>query len=155
MRRTRLRVAGVSDSAQLKREIQAELRNLAIKRDGGCILRHYPQTGSCGAYKANGELILQAEHLHTRANMASFADSRLVVCLCQRHHIFWKPQHADEYYQIVKEHIGPERTKLLEAVQQDRKPHKVDLKLSLIALKQELRDYELTQGTQKHRTPTA
>lgn len=146
MKRSKLRVAGVSDSAHLKKDIQAKVREIVIKRDGGCILRNYPQTGLCGRYKANGELILQAEHLNTRARMATFADTRLIVCLCERHHIFWKPQYADEYFRLVKEHIGKERTALLERVQNDYTAHKVDLKLELLALEMELNNIIKREG---------
>lgn len=138
-RKTKLRVKGKSETSEIKRDIQALLREIVIIRDGGCILRNFPETGKCGGRRKDGELILQAEHLHTRANSASYADHRLVVCLCKRHHIFWKPQHADEYYQIVKYHIGKERTELLERVQNDHKPHKMDWKLEKVALEQELK----------------
>lgn len=139
MKRTRLRMRGISETSVLKEQIQKLLREIVIVRDGGCILREYPETGQCGGYRNDGELILQAEHLHTRSNSASFADHRLAVCLCQRHHIYWKPQHPDEYYVIVKKHIGKERTKLLEAVQADYRPHKMDWKLEIIALKEYLK----------------
>lgn len=146
-RKRTLRIAGTSTSSELKREIQAILREIVIKRDGGCFLRHYrnkiqPQYVNCGSYRNDGQLILQAEHLHSRANANSFSDSRLVVCCCQRHHIYYKAQYGDEYYRIVKKHIGPQRTKLLEKVQADHSPHKVDLKLELLALKQELKKLE-------------
>lgn len=134
-----MRVAGISDSAALKREIQALLREIVILRDGGCWLRHYPEAGACGGYRKDGQLILQAEHLHTRARAASFSDSRLVVCICKRHHIFWKPQHSAVYNELAEAFIGPERTKLWRAVREDHRPHKVDLKLEKLALEQELK----------------
>lgn len=137
LKRTKLRVVGHSDVSEIKRDIQAVLREIVILRDGGCILRHYGESGQCGGYRKDGELILQAEHLHTRGNSASYADHRLVVCLCQRHHIFYKPQHADEYYRIVKSHIGKERTSLLERVQEDHSAHKMDWKLELLSLERE------------------
>ncbi len=135
----------------MKEKIQAILREIVIARDGGCIMRNHKmeinhQYRECGGWRKDGGLILQAEHLHTRANASSFSDSRLVICLCQRHHIFYKPQHSDEYYRIVKKHIGPERTKLLEAVQNDRSAHKVDLALALVVLKKELTQYEKVEG---------
>lgn len=139
-RKTPIRRKSSSPSALMKDRIQELLRGIVILRDGGCILRHYGETGQCGGYRNDGELILQAEHLHTRANAASFADTRLVVCLCKRHHIFWKKQFPDQYYRIVKTHIGPERTKLLEAVQNDYSTHKVDLALEIVALQQELKE---------------
>lgn len=141
MRRTYLKRKSSSPQSKLKDEIQELLRKIVIIRDGGCILRHYPETGQCGGYRNDGQLILQAEHLHTRSNASSFSDTRLVVCLCKRHHIYYKPQYSDTYYRIVKKHIGPERTKLLERVQEDRTAHKVDLMLAKIALEQELKKY--------------
>lgn len=139
LKRTKLRVVGQSDTAELKREIQALLRQIVMIRDGGCILRHYPMTGQCGGYRNDGELILQAEHLHTRSNSASYADHRLVVCLCKRHHIFYKPQHPSEYYAVVEEYIGEERVKLLKSVQSDQRPHKMDWKIEKLALEQYLK----------------
>ena len=108
---SRLRVVGQSTSTDLKKEIQAVLRQIVIKRDGGCFLRHYenqinPQYKKCGGYRKDGNLILQAEHLHSRSNAISFSDSRLVVCVCQRHHIYYKPQHSAEYNQLSEDFIG-------------------------------------------------
>lgn len=143
MRRTPLRRKGVSPQTKMRDEIQAILREIVIKRDGGCVLRNYSQTGKCGSRPTkDGHLILQAEHLHTRSNASSFSDTRLIICLCERHHIYYKPQHSDEYYKIVKEIIGPKRSKLLKAVQEDRTAHKVDLQLAKIALLQELKNYD-------------
>ncbi len=145
-RKTPLRLVGRSTTSELKVEIQATLRALVIARDGGCFLRHYeneiePKYRECGGFTKTGNLILQAEHLHSRSNANSFSDSRLVVCVCSRHHIFYKPQYSDEYNILAKDFIGPERAKLWEAVRADRSPHKVDLKLELLALKQELAKY--------------
>lgn len=147
LKRKKLRLVGISDTATLKREIQATLREVVIARDGGCFLRNYeneitPQFRQCGGYRNDGELILQAEHLHTRSNARSFSDSRLVVCACQRHHIYYKAQHSDEYNTLAKKYIGEKNTKLWESVKNDYSPHKVDLKLELLALKQELKKYQ-------------
>ena len=146
MKRTRLSRVSKSPQAQMKRAIQAILREIVIARDGGCIMRHYKnevtnQYRECGGYRKDGEMILQAEHLHTRSNASSFSDTRLVICLCQRHHIYYKPQHSDEYYRIVRKHIGPKNSKLLTAVQEDRSAHKVDMALALVVLKKELESY--------------
>jgi len=143
LRRTALAKLGKSPSTLMKNEIQAILRQIVIIRDGGCFLRHFKnrinhQYQECGGLTKAGELILQAEHLHTRANAASFADTRLVVCICKRHHVFYKPQHSDEYNGFAREFIGKERSELWEKVKNDRIPHKVDLALELVALKQEL-----------------
>lgn len=142
LRRTKLHVAGHSDASELKRDIQATLRDIVMVRDGGCFLRHYqdeiiPQYRNCGPYRQDGKLVEQAEHLHSRGNAISFSDSRLVVDCCQRHHFYYKTQYPDEYYKFARRFIGKERSALLDRVQVDRTPHKVDLKLELIALKQE------------------
>lgn len=142
LKRTRLHLKGHSTTTQIKDQIQAILREIVIKRDGGCILREYPETGECGGYTKEGKLILQAEHLHTRGNSASFACLDLVVCLCKRHHIYWKLQHSSEYYEIVKKQIGKERSALLKAVQEDRKAHKIDWNLQLCGLQMLLKDYQ-------------
>lgn len=139
MKRSRLRVRGVSDTSVIKEQIQAELRRIVIERDGGCFLRFYPEAGACGSRPTkDGHLILQAEHLHTRANSASYADVRLVVCICERHHIFWKPQHSALYNELAADFIGKERAALWERVREDRRPHPMstaDWKLELVALK--------------------
>lgn len=139
--KTRLRVFGHSDTADIKERIQALLRAIVIARDGGCLLRNSPETGACGGYRKDGELIKQAEHLHTRASSSSFADTRLVICLCQRHHIFYKAQYPDDYYRIVRQLIGPERSALLTRVQEDRSPHRYflsDWRMMEIVLQREL-----------------
>lgn len=139
LRRTKIRLVGQSTTAELKHDIQALLNSIVKLRDGGCILRtHADVAGACGSRATkDGHMILQAEHLITRRNAASFADTRLVVCLCERHHIFWKPQHSDEYNTLVRKVIGPQRSALWTRVQEDRSPHKQDLRLDKLALTQE------------------
>lgn len=146
LRKTPLRVKGISDTTQIKDDIQATLREIVIKRDGGCFLRHFvnrinPQYKNCGKLRKDGQLILQAEHLHSRSNAISFADSRLVVCCCQRHHIYYKKQYGTEYDKFAREFIGPVRAKLWDDVVAYRKPYKSNLKGELALLKQELRKY--------------
>lgn len=141
LKRSKLRVAGVSDVSEIKREIQSIIRAIAIHRDGGCVLRHYPETGKCGGYRKDGELILQFDHLNSRAYAVSYADVRLGVILCFRHHFYWKKQHPNEFITIIRKQIGKERSALLDRVQADRTPHKVDWNLELLALKQELKKY--------------
>lgn len=138
LKRTRLRMRGVSDSSVLKEQIQSALREVVIKRDGGCVLRNYPETGAC-------DKILQAEHLNSRSRTQTFAVSLLAVCLCRRHHIYWKPTHSLRYWQIIEEIIGEKRWELLQKVLKDYKTYKVDLKMGLIGLQQELK--ELNQSS--------
>ena len=144
LKRTKLRLVGQSTQAELKREAQALLRQIVILRDGGCFLRNYTnrinsQYAQCGGYRNDGEIILQAEHLHTRTNAASFTDTRLVVCVCQRHHIFYKPQHSSEYNELAREYIGEKNAKLWDFIKNDRLSHKIDLKMEILGLKQELK----------------
>ena len=98
-----------SPSNDIKDEIQGLLRSIAIIRDGGCVLRDYPQTGKCGGYTKDGNLILQYDHLNSRTHSISFADERLGVLVCKRHHIFYKPQYPFEYERCVIDAIGKER----------------------------------------------
>lgn len=132
-------------TAQTKERIQALLRKIAIARDGGCFLRHYvAEAGQCGGYTKNGNLILQFDHLNTRARNISFADTRLGVCACQRHHIFWKKQHPALYEKLARHFIGKDRTKLLESVIADRRSYNFVLSDWLLlekALEKELSSY--------------
>ena len=141
MKRSKLRVVGQSTTSDLKKDIQALVREIVMKRDGGCWLRHYGESGACGGHRKDGELILQGEHLHTRSNAASFSDTRLIVCICLRHHMYWKPQHSALYNELAEKFIGKERGKLWKRVREDRRPHKVDLKLEIVALEAELKEY--------------
>jgi len=98
--RSTLRNSGKSEVSQCKKRIQALLRRLAIERDQGCVLRHY-QDMLPPSYLGCSE-VLQAEHLHTRGSSGSFGDMRNIVCLCHRHHIFFKPQHSQLYWEIIE-----------------------------------------------------
>ena len=125
---------GKETTKELKDEIQAKLRAFVIVRDGGCWLKNYPEAGACGGRKNDGELILQAEQRHTRSNSASYADERLVLCICLHHHIHWKPQHSKRYNELAEDFIGKERSDLWKRVREDYKPHKIDWKLELLRL---------------------
>ncbi len=128
-RNAKLRVVGKSDTAELKREIQALVRAIVIKRDGGCILRGH---GNCTE-------ILQGEHLLTRSNAATYGDTRNIICLCTYHHLFFKPQYSEIYWRLVKEKIGPERWAWYEMARDDRfKAQPQDWQLIKLALTQEL-----------------
>lgn len=151
LKRTKLSTVGHSPTSELKRKIQAVLRQIVVLRDGGCIMRHYRNEISseyqdCGGFSNTGKLVLQAEHLHTRSSARAFSDTRLIICLCKRHHGNYKPEHTGEYYSIVRKHIGKERSDLLTEVQNDTKPHKVDLNKELLRLKEELKKYEFKQN---------
>ena len=140
-RRVPLAKKGKSEAALLKEDIQAMVRAIVIARDGGCILQD-GNTPRCNGYNKKGELILQADHLITRANSATYADTRLIVCVCKGHH-GWKNWHKNEYDAAVREILPPDRLALWEkAEKMSWKPAKMNWKLELAALKQELAAYE-------------
>lgn len=129
-----------SDTATLKREIQALLRAIVIQRDGGCILkkiRHCTDT------------VLQADHLITRANSATYADSRLVVCVCRSCHA-WKSLGSNmrkgQYDALVKTILPPERVELWERAEEYLwRPHRTgaaDWKLAKLVLEREFAGYQ-------------
>lgn len=133
LKRTALKALSDSEPAKIKRRIQALLRRGVIARDGGCVL-----AGKAGACSGP----LQAEHLVTRGNSASYGDMRNAVCLCSHHHIHWKPQHSQLYWSFIRQIIGEKRWAYIEAVQNDRTPHKQDWKLVEIVLTREVEDLE-------------
>ncbi len=139
MKRSYLRALGQSGSAKQKRRIQALLREIVILRDKWCVL--WPYVGICGGP-------LQAEHLITRANSATFGDTRNIVCLCQYHHIKWKPQHSRIYWSYIEQILGPKRWEWLKLAEADKSPHKVDLTLTEIVLQKELYELQINHGTE-------
>ena len=119
-------------ASKAKREIQALLREIVIKRDGGCVLRKI---------RFCNDEVLQADHLITRANSATYADSRLVVCICRTCH-GWKHWHEKEYDALVKTILPADRVLLWEKSEierQSHRAHKMNWVLEIIALKQELK----------------
>lgn len=136
-RNTPLKVKGHSETADIKQEIQDTLRAIVIARDGTCILR-----GIRRCY----DTVLQADHLITRANSATYADSRLVVCVCRSCHA-WKSlgnnRYKAQYDELVRTLISPERVALWERCERDSwRPHRTytnDWRLQLAALRQELK----------------
>ena len=139
MKKTQLRVVGTSNASILKRDIQEILREIGIVRDGGCVFRDFPETGKCGGYRKDGKLILQFDHLNSRIHAISFSDSRLGILVCKRHHLYFKKQYPVKYEEIARKVIGKERCDLLDKVRADKSPHKVDLKLAIVVLLDELR----------------
>lgn len=138
MRRTSLRKQGTSETALLKREIQRLLREIVIARDGGCILRDLRHCGGTPE-----EAVMQADHLISRSNSATYADSRLVVCVCKPCH-YWKSVAGNlrkaEYDALIKTLLSKERVELWEQCERDSwKPRKMDWKLEILALEQELK----------------
>lgn len=126
MKRTKIRKKGKSEISQCKTRIQALLRDLAIIRDGGCVMKHYQETGKCGGRKKNGELILQFDHLHSRTNSTAW-NLDLGICVCLRHHFYYKRQYPFEYERYAIDNIGKKREELLYRTRADNKPYSMKL----------------------------
>lgn len=116
---------GKSEVALTKKRIQALLRELAIRRDGGCIMRKH--LGMLPSSYRECDEVLQAEHLHTRGSSGSFGDMRNIVCLCRRHHIFFKPQYSQLYWEIIEQHLGPEGWAWYKRIRDDHRAHPMRL----------------------------
>lgn len=143
LKRTKgLRAQGKTGTAPVKKRIQALLRELVIHRDGGCILRKYPESGACGGYgPVSGLLILQAEHLRSRAYSSTYADPRNIVCLCSHHHGHWKERNSALYWDIIRRHLGEGGWGWLQFALRDTKAHRMtewDWEKQAIALKVEI-----------------
>ena len=132
-KRAKLRYRGISDTSVIKDAIQGLLRQIVIKRDGTCILR---KLRHCT------DEVLQADHLITRANSATYGDSRLVVCLCRSCHGGYKQWHKEEYDRLVKSILPKERVELWERCEIERSRfstgQKYDWALIKVSLEQEL-----------------
>jgi hypothetical protein len=144
--KTKLRIEGKSDTFEVKRNIQDLARDIVIIRDGGCILRGIYGIPECSGYATDGHLILQADHLITRGNSATYADTRLIVCLCKGHHGGWKRWNKEQYDVLVKTLLPPERVRLWEACERDSwRQHRTgayDWKLAEAALRAELQSLQ-------------
>ena len=137
MKKTRLRKQSKSPVAKLKREIQAVLREIVMLRDKKCILHGI----KCQRKVGDEGVVWQAEHLIERSNSATFADTRLVVLVCKNCHGWkhFKDSNKEQYDQWVRTKLSKERVKHWDKCKQDSwRASKVDWKLELVALKQEL-----------------
>jgi len=148
VKRTILKQKGTSDTALIKDKIQNYVREIVIRRDGGCIFADHGRffgsgIPNCNGYANNGHLILQADHLITRANSATYADTRLLVCICKGHH-GWKKWNEKRYNELIRPLIGPDRCALWDKCHAARytptRMYASDWKKELAALKQELRN---------------
>ena len=135
-RKTPLHKKGKSDNTEIRDTIQSLLREIVMIRDGGCILRKYRRCGG-----EIGQVVIQADHLITRSNSATFADERLVVCLCKSCH-GWKHWHEKEYDALVKRILPKNRVELWEKCELERQSHraiKMNWILEIIHLRQVLK----------------
>ena len=141
-----MRIRADNDTNRVKDSIQDLVRQIVIARDGGCILDgQYGGSPTCSGYAKDGHLILQADHLITRANAATYFDTRLIVCVCKGHH-GWKKWNEARYNEIVRTLISSERAALWDKANAARyQPHRkytYDWQCELAALKQELAAYK-------------
>lgn len=130
LKRTKLRAIGIGSAATQKRRIQKLLREIVMVRDGGCIFRLV--LGNCSGP-------LQAEHLNSRVHAHTFGDTRNIVCLCQYHHIFWKPSNGRLYWELIEQHLGKKQWAWLKLAEANRAPHKMDWTLIELVLQNELK----------------
>lgn len=118
MKKTKLRKQSKSPTAQCKQRIQNLLREIVMARDGGCILRF---VRPCGG--EIGQATIQADHLLPRSNSATYADSRLVVCVCKSCH-GWKQWWKEEYDALVKTILPKDRVALWDRCEKERQAHR-------------------------------
>ena len=151
MKRTKLNIKGHSSTAQIKERIQYLVREIVIKRDKGCIFKK-EKGHICTGFAKDGHLILQADHLLSRSNSATFADTRLIVCVCKGIH-GWKSVGNNlrkaQYDERVKKLLPKERVKLWEKCEQDVHAHrtkKMDWQMELVALEMELNNLIKREG---------
>ena len=62
-----------------------------------------------------------------RERNISFGDTRNIVCLCERHHGYFKQQNGALYWDLIRRYIGPERWEWLQRVIVDRKTYNMGI----------------------------
>lgn len=148
MKRTKLKVKGDNDTAVIKQKIQDILRLIVTHRDRGCILRN-ERCGVTAVVDEDGKIsasssFIQADHLITRANSATFANYHLVVCVCNGCHA-WKNWNKNEYDELVKSVLPKKTVQMWELAEEYRKAHKtskMDWNMQLVGLQLTLKKYE-------------
>lgn len=142
-----------SDTNVAKDAIQATARAIVIARDGGCFFRGKlvnDRIHTCNTRTKAGNIILQADHIVTRANAATYSDVRLIVCVCRGLH-GWKKWNKERYDAALRAYLPKERIALWDKAEKNRfQPHRkytYDWKLELAALKQELKQYGTARRT--------
>lgn len=141
MKRGKLKKKSKSESAKLKEEIQALLRQIVMRRDKKCLRCEVP-VGTNG-------VVFQCDHLISRSNSATYADSRLCVLLCKPCHA-WKSLGSNlrkkEYDTFMRAVLPKERVALWDACEENSwrptRTEAFDWKLAKIVLEQELAKME-------------
>lgn len=128
-----MRKRALTESAKLKDAIQKVVRQIVIRRDGGCLLKGFK------GFACNP--VLQADHLISRGRNIGYADTRLIICLCKAHHTAKTFDTTRDYETEIRFRIGGERAKLWDKVKADQKSHPMgahDWAKELMALQAEL-----------------
>ena len=115
MKRSPLQRKSKSEVSLTKERIQALVREIVINRDQGCFMRHVRYCG--GEIDAEG-VVLQADHIISRSNSATYEDKRLIVCLCKRCH-GWKHWHKEQYDAMIREMLPKDRVELWDKMQKE------------------------------------
>lgn len=112
-----MRKSAKTETAKLKERIQALVREIVIKRDKHCVLR---------GFRFPCSKVLQAHHLISRGKNIGFADTRLIVLVCNGHHTaitFATGSDRWVYENFIRGMIGKERAALLDRAEADQKSH--------------------------------
>lgn len=121
MKRSKLRKKSKQPAALAKDEIQNLLRQLAILTYGECWVK---QAGITEMGECND--VLQYDHLETRAKNISYADFRLGVLVCKRHHWYHgspRKEQVTRYEELARGFIGKERAALWDRVRADNRAY--------------------------------
>lgn len=95
-----MRRKGKSEISKCKDRIQKLLTLCVRARDKDCLLKGKYQR--CAGYTA-------ADHILSRTYHNTYGELDNVICLCNAHHIFWKPRNPTLYTEEIKSAIGEER----------------------------------------------
>lgn len=137
-RGARLAHEGKSDASITKKRIQALLRAIVMYRDGGtCILQKYRHCN---------DPVKQCDHLITRGNSATYADTRLCVLVCRSCHA-WKSlgsnRNKAQYDALVRTLLSKDRVDLWDRCEKDSwqpvRKYVSDWKMAELVLQQELK----------------
>lgn len=140
----KIKIAGFPTVTEIKKEIQATLREIVILRDKKCILHGI----RCYNFVGIEGVVWQAEHLVERSNSATYSDTRLVVLVCKNCHGWkhFKKSNHDQYDEWVRTKISKERIAHWDKCKEANwRPSKIDWKIELICLKSELKVLQVTK----------
>ena len=143
-----MRTTSKTESAQAKQRIQELLRKIGLQRQKGkCFFEGKVvdyRVHQCSGWRADGELVMQYDHLNSRAYNVSYANPDCGVVICKGLHL-WKKYHKDTYDKAARKYIGKKRRELWDRVADDKKIYPMsayDWMKCELALKEELKNCE-------------